>query len=232
MKKLFERKELKYILTDQQKEEFLKLIRNDILPDQYPEYSIRSIYYDTDGYDLFRKSLDKPDYKEKLRLRSYQNATQKEDPVFLEIKKKFNGVVYKRRVDFDLEHAEEFLEHPSRESISHKEMATLLRRYPVKPKVYVRYDREAYVWKDDPDFRITFDDNIRYRLKDLELKDKREDELLLQKGLYIMEVKSNVNFPMAFVKALEEVGARPASFSKVGQVYKEKILKRSSAERV
>ena len=92
----FKRYEIKYLLSAKQKKEFMKTIERYMTLDRYGRTTIQNIYYDTPDWRLIRTSLEKPVYKEKLRLRSYGTANP-EKTVFIEIKKKYDGVVYKRR---------------------------------------------------------------------------------------------------------------------------------------
>ena len=106
---VFERTEKKYIITIEQRRRLLEAIKDKICEDSYGESTVCSLYFDTDNYRLIRTSLEKPLYKEKLRLRSY--STPKSDSnVFLELKKKFNGVVYKRRQTLSYTQAIAYLE--------------------------------------------------------------------------------------------------------------------------
>jgi SPX domain protein involved in polyphosphate accumulation len=226
MKKIFERKEQKYLLNQKQKEALLKTLASYLQPDLYSDYSIQSVYYDNDQFDLFRKSIEKPEYKEKLRLRCYGYPHQADHPAFLEIKKKYAGVVYKRRIDLPLNEAYDFALHPRRGTVSENEIYTMIERYDLKPQVYVSYDRQAFVWKSDPDLRITFDSNIRYRLSDLYLESTAKTTAMLPENEYILEIKSLSNLPRILVSALNRLQIWPASFSKVGYVYKEVILQK------
>ena len=94
---VFQRYELKYILTAKQKEKVLQAIEPYMALDQYGRTTIRNVYFDTDNYRLIRRSIEKPAYKEKLRLRSYGQA-EADSAVFVELKKKYQKIVYKRRV--------------------------------------------------------------------------------------------------------------------------------------
>ena len=71
----FKRYELKFLLNDEQYNSILPVIHQYMNPDKYcvggKEYGIYNIYYDTDDNYLIRTSLEKPYYKEKIRLRSY-----------------------------------------------------------------------------------------------------------------------------------------------------------------
>ncbi len=92
----FQRIEKKYLLDQKQYQELKEKLMDHVVPDKYFETSIRSLYYDTDKFELIRRSIEKPEYKEKLRVRSYGKADQN-DEVFVELKKKLDGMVYKRR---------------------------------------------------------------------------------------------------------------------------------------
>lgn len=221
MKNLFERKEMKYRLTKDQAKSFESILASWLVPDAYPEYDICSVYFDSKDWNLFRKSLDKPEYKEKLRLRSY-GTPDENDPVFLEIKKKFQGVVYKRRIDLTLHEAKEFLDkQPEGHTVSEKEISWLLKKEDLEPKIYVSYHRKAWTWVDDPELRITLDNKVRWRAEDLDLKDGMEGEDLFDddENAYILEIKSTTNFPIVLVRTLNALGIRPASVSKAGLAY-------------
>lgn len=226
MANIFERSEVKYMLT---KEQYLALIDEvgiNMVKDKFFNYKICNIYYDTDNYELFRLSIDKPVFKEKLRLRSYGTPSN-DDMVFLEIKKKFDGIVYKRRIDLPLKDAYKFIkddDYMFDDSINAKELKYILQRYPLSPKVYLSYEREAWSWGDDENFRITFDTNIKYRLNNTNLENGDEGERLFDDDMVLMELKCLNNLPIEFVKALTKLKAYPISFSKIGTVYTTKIL--------
>ena len=93
----FKRYEKKYLVTQQQYNALAKVFAARMVPDRFAESTISNIYYDTPDFRLIRRSLEKPAYKEKLRLRSY-GVPNEETQVFPEIKKKARGIVYKRRV--------------------------------------------------------------------------------------------------------------------------------------
>ena len=94
---VFKRYELKYLLTERQKKCVMEAMEPCMTPDAYGRTTIRNIYFDTADYRLARRSIEKPVYKEKLRIRSYEKASGA-SPVFVELKKKYKGVVYKRRI--------------------------------------------------------------------------------------------------------------------------------------
>lgn len=222
----FKRKEIKYKLTEAQYEKFREIVDLYMMPDEYGESTICNIYYDTENYDLIRNSIEKPVYKEKIRLRSY-GVPEAGDPVFLEVKKKFRGIVYKRRVILSLEEAYDSLQKEQLKE-EHgqigRELSYVLQHYHVKPKVYLAYDRLALQGKEDPSLRMTFDFRIRGRLDRLDLAFGDEGEFLTEEDMVIMEVKAGDALPLWLVHALEELQIYPCSFSKYGTLYKQKII--------
>lgn len=161
-KSVFKRYEKKYLLNEKQYNAFTEFLENKMVPDQYGKYTISNIYYDTLNYQLIRASIEKPVYKEKLRLRSY-GIPSENDTVFVELKKKYNKVVYKRRVPMKLKDAKLYLEQgqlcsPSCQILN--EINWFLKFYHPIPQIYIAYDRIAMSSKENPDLRITFDTNI------------------------------------------------------------------------
>ena len=168
----FERYEIKYILTDDQRSRLEHLMSGRMEIDRYGHSTIRNIYYDTDDYRLIRHSLDRPVYKEKLRVRSYGRISE-EDDVFVELKKKYDSVVYKRRIALPEHTATEWLSGDGQLRVRSQigdEIEYVRRFYPgIKPKVYISYEREAYYPVNGEDLRITLDSNIIARDYDLSL---------------------------------------------------------------
>ena len=162
---VFKRYEKKYMLTKEQYEKFRETADNYMKVDEYGLSTICNIYYDTDAYDLIRNSIEKPVYKEKIRLRSYGVPTDK-STVFLELKKKYKGIVYKRREAMTLTEAYQCVENldmgERKDQIS-QEIDYFLKMYRPVPKVFLAYDRIAMFGIEDHAFRITFDFNIRSR---------------------------------------------------------------------
>lgn len=217
---IFERVEKKYRLNQKQYDMFLDAAGENIHIDEYGLHTIRNIYYDTSHYDLIRRSIDKPKYKEKLRLRGYGEIRDDSD-VFLEIKKKYQGVVYKRRVKLPMAQARIYLESGlSMEEKSQilKEIDYFIRFYQPRPKVYLAYDREAFVGNGDGSLRITIDRNIRSRCHRLELSYDGECESI-NPGEYLMEIKVLNAYPIWLADLLGELMIYPISFSKYGAVY-------------
>lgn len=221
VKEVFNRKESKYLLTKDVYEKLLNDIACNIKPDEYPKSTICNIYLDTDGYDLISRSIEKPIYKQKVRLRSY-NVPDLDDYVFLEIKKKFNGIVNKRRIKILLKDYYDYLDNKKlniKNRQIKEEIDYCFKMYDLKPKIYIAYDRLCFIDKNDKTFRITFDKNIRSRNYDLKLENGDKGSKYFKNGEIIMEVKAQDAYPTWFIKALSNFKIRPTSFSKYGSIY-------------
>jgi len=232
-KSVFKRYELKYMLTLAQKEHLLRVMEPYMQLDQYGRSTIRSVYFDTPNYRLIRRSIDKPTYKEKLRLRGYGDVTP-EGTVFVELKKKFKHVVYKRRVSLPEKDAMSWLcgdsECPIDTQIT-REIDYFIRFYgSVQPTALLTYEREAYYAKDGSDFRITFDENVLFRREDLLLSSPVYGDPILPEGKILMEVKCVGGLPMWMARALSEEKLFRTPFSKYGTAYKEFIYSKSKEE--
>ncbi len=234
----FKRYEKKYILSHEQYQYLYKKLQEYMEPDLYGRYTICNIYFDTDDFALIRKSIEKPAYKEKFRMRSYGVVTREAD-VFAEIKKKFKGVVYKRRVDTHWDSFLEFIkkggdtQEPVSEDVhSATEMREFIRRYDIKPKVFLAYDREAFAGIEDSEIRLTFDKNIRWRDYDLNLYTD-DSGMPVQPGenSVIMEIKVPYAIPLWLTKILSENQLYPGSFSKYGTCYTNFLANKIFAER-
>lgn len=220
---VFARYEKKYLMDDSTHEAFLKRIAPYMHEDQYGLSTICNIYYDTDDSHLIARSLDHPAYKEKLRLRSY-GIPEMNSNVFLEIKKKINGIVCKRRIALPLNEAYAFADRhilPEQQNQIVKEIDAFLYRYRLKKAMYLAYDRIAYASEIDPEFRLTVDRNIRYRTDDLFLEHGDRGIPLLSDNQYLLETKINGSTPYWFASILADLSIRPVSFSKYGNIYKQ-----------
>lgn len=222
---VFKRYEKKYILSGEQYQAFRKLADSYMQIDEYGESTICNLYYDTIDYELIRESIEKPVYKEKLRLRSY-GTPELSDTVFLELKKKYRGIVYKRRIALPLEEAYASLAQgklkEDRGQIA-REINYFLQQYHPLPQVYLAYDRIALFGREDAELRMTFDFRIRSREDELDLAMGDRGELLLPKDEVIMEIKVANAYPMWLVQVLERLAIYPCSFSKYGNVYKKSL---------
>ena len=218
----FARTERKYLLAASVYEAFKRDVEQYVKPDgKYPVYTLCNLYYDNETWELARRSAEKPIFKEKLRVRSYGVAVQ-DTKVYVEAKSKYKGVVYKRRVGMPLKEVAPFLESsalPKDASQIAKELHYFAHLFHLKPKVFLAYDRLAYVGREDASFRLTFDYNIRYRLDRLSLSDGDDGIPLVTDGMVIMEVKAQSALPRFFLELLEKYSIIPGSFSKYGKVY-------------
>ena len=222
MSGIFKRVEKKYLLTEKQCDDLLERIRDKIRPDEYSDYTISNVYLDTDCSDLIRTSIEKPPYKEKLRIRSY-GTPKPDDTVFLEMKKKWDGVVYKRRMEMPYHVAQTYLDtgkYPNEyDSQILREIDHMIKHYDLKPSLFLAYDRIAFVLKEDPAVRFTIDRRIRSRRERIRLEAGDEGGLLYESGECILEIKAPLSLPLWFVQALTEMKIFPRSFSKYGRIY-------------
>lgn len=230
--KTFKRFENKYQLSASQLKQLMPLLLTQMKPDDYTKkndgYSIYNIYYDTENYDIIRHSLAKPYYKEKLRLRSYTIPTSPDDQVFLELKKKIGGVVNKRRAILRLSEASRFvskLEYPKELNTINRlvleEIEFFLKNNLVTPKTYIGYQRIAFVGKNDPELRVTFDYNLKSRQHSLSLEKGDFGHSLIPADHYLMEIKILGAIPLWLTHALTELEIYSSSFSKYGKAYKD-----------
>lgn len=219
---VMQRYEMKYILTEQQTGFLLDRLKGHMEPDAYGLTTIASLYCDTPDRRLIRASLEKPEFKEKLRLRSYGPATA-DSPVFLELKRKAYGVVYKRRVRSTLRQAIGFLSGepvPETDGQIGRELIYFRDYYrSLVPTCMILYDRTAYC-EPDGDLRLTIDRNPRFRTDDLRFADLQRGTPLLAPGETILEVKVQDTIPLWLVRILAEGGIRLGSFSKYGEAYR------------
>lgn len=218
----FKRREIKYLLDDDEYNSLNERLQARLVEDEHGRSTICNIYYDTPDFRIIRKSLEKPVYKEKLRLRSYGTAGA-EDKVFVELKKKYNGIVYKRRETLTLAQSDEYLAGHTKapcDTQIFREIDWFRDYYEnLKPAMYISYEREAYYSLENPDLRITFDRNIMYRSYNLSLAAGVEGESILEPGQHLMELKASGAIPVWLTKVLDELGIYPASFSKYGRAY-------------
>ena len=220
----FRRIEKKYLLTRTQYYAVLDGITHHMEPDAYTNYSINNIYYDTYNFDLIRTSLDKPVYKEKLRMRSY-GVPSHDDKVFVELKKKFDGIVYKRRITMNADEAADSLvrSHIDRCDQISKEINWFLHTYNPLPMAYIGYDREAYAGNESPDLRLTFDTNIRGRSWDVDLRTGTDGFFIIPRDSVLMEIKIPDSAPLWLSHLLSENNIYDVSFSKYGTYYMQMI---------
>lgn len=219
---VFKRYELKYILSAEQKSAVLSVMQPYMALDKYGRTTIRNIYFDTENYRLIRRSIDKPAYKEKLRIRSYDRATP-DSTGFVELKKKYKSVVYKRRISLPERQAINWVcghGECGKDTQIAAEIDYFLSYYQtLRPKVFLSCEREAFYALDDSDFRVTFDENILCRQNDLSLKSEAYGSSILQDGKTLMEIKCSGGIPLWMTRALTREKIYRTSFSKYGTPY-------------
>ena len=218
---IIDRTEQKYFVSEDNYQKLMTLLNGKLTKDIYFKERICNIYFDNDNYELISTSLDKPTYKEKVRLRSY-NKPKENTTVFLEIKKKYKGKGNKRRIELNYSEALNYIEKGIMPNNINKQIMNeidyIFKIYNLKPKISLTYDRYSYYLNEDNSFRITFDYNIKYDNKELYLSNLENSNTLLKEG-YIMELKLQNGIPLWFSKILNELKIYPTSFSKVGKAY-------------
>lgn len=229
---VFQRVEKKFLLNEEQLNGWDEAMLKHMTLDSYGLSTIGSIYFDSDSLELIRTSADKPLYKEKFRLRGYGKVDEN-STLYAEIKKKYKGIVYKRREAIPLKEFKKWNAEdevfPVKSQIG-REIDYMFKHYGLKPKVYIAYDRMAYFGNDDSALRVTIDKNIRFRTSSLDLTKGSWGTNLLEEGQYLMEIKIPGALPMWMVKAMEEYEIVPTSFSKVGLWYEKYYCAKAQTE--
>ena len=220
MNTIIDRFEIKYLLNKGDYNLLINKIKDFLVKDKYFKETIYNIYFDSDDYTLINRSLDKPIYKEKIRMRSY-DKTNDSTSIFLEIKKKYIKNSNKRRVVISYKDYLDYINYgiiPNCDKQIMSEIDYCFKRYKLKPKIKILYDRLAYSLKGDDTFRITFDTNIRYSNDNM---DFNNDDNIIFMSDYIMEIKTFSGIPLWLNKILNNLDIYPTSYSKVGKIYEE-----------
>lgn len=238
---VFKRKEIKYLLSSEERNALLPILNTCMEPDAFAHSSISNLYYDTPDFRMVRRSLEKPMYKEKLRLRSY-GTPEDTSTVFPEIKKKAMGIVCKRRISLPYQEAVSFLSgqqiastdtcNGTTQQIASTDMCDgttrqilheldwMLASYEnLSPRVFLSYGRDSYKGISDPSLRLTLDQDILFRTDRLDLQEGAFGEAILLPDQTLMEVKISNAAPLWLAQALSEIGIFPVSFSKYGRAY-------------
>lgn len=218
----FERMEKKFRMSEIQYQALIPLFDTYMQHDNFGTVIVCNIYYDTKDYTLIRESIERPPFKEKLRIRSY-DIPQNNDMVFVEIKRKLNGIGYKRRISVPFADAKKLLNgeriHCSIPQIE-EEILAFVRRYHPKPKVYLTYERYAMTAKNDPEFRITIDRNLKFRLSNPDTPDDTDMNPLIDgEDFFLMEIKALGAIPKWLSDELSRLHIYQAPFSKIGYCY-------------
>lgn len=223
---VFSRHEIKYVLDRSQMRRVRDAVADRTVPDEYGENTVRNIYYDTSDYLLASRSIGNPEYKEKLRIRKYSDSA--EDPVFVEIKKKYDSVTYKRRLALPKDDALAWLdgsEVDGTDSQIGREIESFRDRYgTLRPAMMLCYRRESFRCADGSDLRMTFDSDVTARLDRLDIDGSTDGAPLIPEGGGIMELKTGTAVPLWLARELSEDGIYKSSFSKYGRAYKLLVL--------
>lgn len=232
---VFKRYEMKYMLTLAQKERILSAMEPYMALDQYGRTTIRNLYFDTENYRLVRRSIEAPVYKEKLRIRSYSRARPNSD-VYVELKKKYDHVVYKRRISMPERQAMDWIcgAQPGKDRGQiGREIDYFLSYYQtLRPAVFLSYEREAYDCRQGGDFRVTFDDNILFRQEDMTLEAPVWGTPILEEGKVLMEMKTSGGIPLWMSRVLTQEHIYKASFSKYGTAYEKFIYPKLKGDNI
>lgn len=230
---VFKRYEIKYLITKSQQDIILEAMKPYMSIDKYGKTTIRNIYFDTDNYLLIRRSIEKPIYKEKIRIRSYKN-TKDDNLIFVEMKRKYKGEVYKRRISLKEDIAYNWvtgkIPNPNTDQISN-EIDYFIKYYDkLKPAIFLSYDRVAYYDNEDINFRVTFDENILCRDYDYSFEIEPSGNNILPDGYILMEIKSGGSIPLWFVSILSKLKVYKTSFSKYGNAYQKILFNKNKVE--
>ena len=224
---VMQRYEWKYILSAAQTAFFCERLMGHMEPDAYGLTTIASLYYDTPDKKLIRASIEKPEFKEKIRVRAYGRVTDA-SPVYLELKRKACGIVYKRRVQATIPETEQFFDGTLRldENGQIDREITYFRDFyrTLVPSCMILYDRTAY-FEPDGDLRLTIDRNPRYRTDRLRFDCAPVGIPLLHPGESILEIKVQDTIPLWLLRILSEGRIRRGSISKYGEAYRRTLMK-------
>lgn len=228
----FMRREVKYLLSEAEYASVRSAMAPHMTEDKYGKHTVCSLYCDSENSDLIRRSLDKPIYKEKLRLRTY-GVPNDNSKAFLEIKKKYNGVVYKRRAEMTYKELYDYISagiHPAADTQVIREIDSTISRCGLVPKMIICCDRRAFFGNDDVEFRITFDGNIRSRTDKLDLRDGDDGDIVQGQPFRVMEIKSAGAVPLWMCETLSKLKLYPGSFSKYGSAYAAEMQKNTISD--
>ena len=220
MQSIFKRYEQKYLITETQAAVVEAVLSQRMVPDQFDAYCVQNLYFDTANWDVIRTSMQRPYYKEKLRLRSY-GTSDAAAPIFLELKKKYAGVSYKRRVVLP----KGALSQPLKEVLAKdpsqiaRELDFYLKSTEVTPRLFVSYRRKAFADKEDAGLRVTLDSELRYRPDQLHFRQPEEGRLILPGAYRLLEIKTPTSIPLWLVRLCSDNEIFSGSYSKYAACY-------------
>jgi len=232
MQTIFKRYEKKYVITLEQGAALRDICSRYMKPDKFGEYLVQNVYFDTENWDVIRFSLEKPFFKEKLRLRCY-DVYREDGELFLELKKKYRGVVYKRRLVIPIKslYGRTFRDIVSAGSSQiSRELDFYMRTNAVRERIYISYRRMAFAGTKDDGLRLTFDTDLRFRLDCLDFSYPGSGHGIIPDGAMLMEIKTLGGIPLWLTGALCEYEIYPKAFSKYGACYTDHILKQRGGE--
>ena len=232
-KNIFTRVEKKYVITKAQLDAMLPTLNEHMHEDEYGLSTVCSTYYDTPDMRLIGASIIAKTYKEKLRLRCYGEPSEDAN-AFVELKKKFKGIVYKRRIIMPYRDAIAFLsgKSPGPNDQIAREIAYTLSYYPnLRPAINIFCERIAYEDNEDENLRLTVDRNLRYRMDDLDLTHGTHGTPLLPENRFILEIKTAFSMPLWLVHLLDENNVYPGKFSKYGTAFNMELEKKRAVDK-
>ncbi|WP_230856246.1 polyphosphate polymerase domain-containing protein [Virgibacillus dakarensis] len=229
MKKLaievFRRKEQKYVITTEQYSLLVEQILPYMRPDKYGDngrYTVTSLYFDSNDHKIYFETKNKLKFRQKLRLRIYDD-TDLNGTAFFEVKQKHKKVVNKRRMLLPLKEAYRYLYENQENGLNSyetsnpqvfREIDYFLHLYDLRPEMVVSYDRHALHCIEDPDLRITFDLNLRCRNEDLFVEHGSGGANFIDPNLVVLEVKVNDSVPLWLTRILQTLHCEQKSASK------------------
>jgi hypothetical protein len=219
----FQRYEQKYLLNPAQYHAVVNILKDHAYIDDYGVTTIYSLYYDTPGFAIARKSRNKSTYKEKLRLRSY-DIPRPGDTVYWEVKKKLRGITYKQRIPMPF--TQGTLEFQEVHTSASDEIHWFFSYYRPLPQCLITYDRLALRSREHANLRITFDTQVRFRVSDLDFSFGPSGRPLLDKNLFLMEIKTDRSIPLFLSASLTHLNLFPVSYSKYRTAFEQLMYKR------
>ncbi|MBR6134754.1 polyphosphate polymerase domain-containing protein [Candidatus Saccharibacteria bacterium] len=232
---IFRRVEQKYLITSAQYDALMEALGDKLVKDEYFYNDIYNLYLDAPDHRLIIQSIEKPMYKEKFRVRSYGLAENEDSKVYLEIKKKFDGTSHKRRISMTLGEFYKYMEKGNRPKganpITLAELDYDFEKYNLQPSILINYERYSYYFRGNKDLRITFDHNVRYRTKKPDLTNGDDIHPIIDKDMYIMEIKSLDSLPIKLSQLLAKLKIYPRGFSKPKNAYLKSLERAKQKER-
>lgn len=222
---IFTRREQKYLITIEQYEELVERMAPYMRPDKNGIdgfYTVTSLYFDSYDHQIYFETKNKLKFRQKLRLRVYDDAGTN-DTAFFEVKQKHKKVVNKRRMLLPLNEAYRYLredgdqlleDYESSNQQVFREVDHFRNLYHLHPEMIISYDRQALHAIDNPNFRVTFDLNLRCRNYDLYLEHGPYGKNFIDPNLVVLEVKVDHSVPLWLTRVLQDLECEQRSASK------------------